>query len=54
LTDNFKEAVQAYEKGHIENVLKKLDGDKKSAAEALRMSLSSLYRKLDELDIQLE
>jgi two-component system response regulator PilR (NtrC family) len=54
LTDNLKEAVQAYEKSHIENVLKKLDGDKKSAAEALGMSLSSLYRKLDELQVQSE
>jgi len=54
LTDNLKEAVQAYEKSHIENVLKKLDNDKKSAAEVLGMSLSSLYRKLDELHIQPE
>jgi DNA-binding NtrC family response regulator len=33
-------------------VLKKLEGDKKSAAEALGMSLSSLYRKIEELAIQ--
>jgi DNA-binding NtrC family response regulator len=52
LTDNLKDAVQAYERSHIETVLKKLEGDKKSAAEALGMSLSSLYRKLDELQIQ--
>ncbi len=50
----YKEAVQAYERSHIENVLKKLDSDKKSAAEALGMSLSSLYRKLEELRIQPE
>ncbi len=49
--DNLKEAVQAYEKSHIENVLKKTGGDKKSAAESLGLSLSSLYRKLDELKI---
>jgi two-component system response regulator PilR (NtrC family) len=54
LTDNLKDAVQAYERSHIENVLKKLENDKKSAAEALGMSLSSLYRKLDELHIQPE
>ena len=54
LTDNLKDAVQAYEKSHIENVLKKLAHDKKGAAEALGMSLSSLYRKLDELHIQPE
>jgi DNA-binding NtrC family response regulator len=52
LSDNLKEAVQAYEKSHIETVLKKTDGDKKSAAELLGLSLSSLYRKLDELGIQ--
>jgi transcriptional regulator with PAS, ATPase and Fis domain len=54
LSDNLKEAVQAYEKSHIETVLKKLDGDKKGAAEALGMSLSSLYRKLEELGLRSE
>lgn len=54
LSDNLKEAVQAYEKSHIETVLKKTNGDKKSAAELLGLSLSSLYRKLDELDIHLD
>jgi two-component system response regulator PilR (NtrC family) len=52
LSDHLKEAVQAYEKSHIETVLKKTNGDKKSAAELLGLSLSSLYRKLDELTIQ--
>jgi two-component system response regulator PilR (NtrC family) len=51
-SDNLKEAVQAYEKSHIETVLKKTQGDKKQAAELLGLSLSSLYRKLDELQIQ--
>jgi two-component system response regulator PilR (NtrC family) len=51
-SDNLKEAVQAYEKSHIETVLKKTNGDKKSTAELLGLSLSSLYRKLDELGIQ--
>jgi two-component system response regulator PilR (NtrC family) len=54
LSDNLKEAVQAYEKSHIETVLKKTNGDKKSAAELLGLSLSSLYRKLEELSIQRE
>ncbi len=53
-SENLKEAVQAYERSHIETVLKKLDGDKKRAAEALGMSLSSLYRKLEELGLRLE
>ncbi|MGE0824857.1 MAG: sigma-54-dependent transcriptional regulator [Candidatus Binatia bacterium] len=52
LTDNLKDAVQAYEKSHIEHVLKKMDGDKKRAAEALGVSLSSLYRKLEDLEVE--
>ena len=50
-SDNLREAVQAYEKSHIEHVLKKMAGDKKGTADALGMSLSSLYRKLEDLDI---
>ncbi len=49
--DNLKEAVKAYEKSHIENVLEKTMGDKKHAAEFLDLSLSSLYRKMEELGI---
>lgn len=52
-SDNLKEALQAYEKSHIEHVLKRLDGDKKKAAEVLGVSLSSLYRKIEELQIHL-
>jgi DNA-binding NtrC family response regulator len=51
LSDNLKDAVLAYEKGHIERVLKRMGGDKKGAAEALGVSLSSLYRKLEDLEI---
>jgi transcriptional regulator with PAS, ATPase and Fis domain len=51
LSDNLKDAVLAYEKSHIERVLKRTGGNKKEAAEALGMSLSSLYRKLEELAI---
>jgi len=51
LSDNLKEAVQAYEKSHIEHILKRMAGDKKGAADALGLSLSSLYRKLEDLDI---
>jgi transcriptional regulator with PAS, ATPase and Fis domain len=35
-------------------VLKKLDGDKKRTAELMGLSLSSLYRKMDEFDIPLD
>jgi DNA-binding NtrC family response regulator len=48
-SDNLKEAVQAYERSHIEQVLARCGGDKRAAAEALGLSLSSLYRKLEEL-----
>lgn len=54
LSDNLKDAVQAYEKSHIEHVLKKMGGDKKGAAEDLGVSLSSLYRKLEEPAIETE
>jgi DNA-binding NtrC family response regulator len=51
--DNLRDALRAYEKAHIQAVLAKVDQDKKAAAEALGVSLSSLYRKIEELDIGL-
>lgn len=53
-SDNLKEAIQSYERSHIETVLKKTEGDKKRAAELLGLSLSSLYRKMDDLSIPLD
>jgi DNA-binding NtrC family response regulator len=50
--DNLKDAIRAYEKGHIENVLKRTENDKRKAADLLGLSLSSLYRKIDELHIK--
>lgn len=47
--DNLREAMHAYERSHIEQVLAKCDFDKKAAADRLGVSLSSLYRKLEEL-----
>jgi DNA-binding NtrC family response regulator len=52
--DNLKEAVHAYEKIHIENVLRRIGHDKRKAAELLGLGLSSLYRKIEELHISLE
>jgi transcriptional regulator with PAS, ATPase and Fis domain len=49
--DNLREALRAYEKAHIVAVLGKADNDKRQAAERLGVSLSSLYRKLEELGI---
>lgn len=51
--DNLKEAVHAYEKIHIENVLRRIGHDKRKAAELLGLGLSSLYRKIEELHISL-
>jgi two-component system response regulator PilR (NtrC family) len=49
--EDLQAAVRAYEKEHICRVLGKHDWDKVEAAKALKIGLSSLYRKIDELDI---
>jgi len=49
--ENLQSAVKAYEKEHICRVLSKHDWDKTEAAKALKVGLSSLYRKIDELEI---
>jgi two-component system response regulator PilR (NtrC family) len=49
--ENLQAAVRAYEKEHICRVLGKHDWDKVEAAKALKIGLSSLYRKIDELDV---
>jgi two-component system response regulator PilR (NtrC family) len=51
--DDLREALRAYERIHIETVLRRTQGDKRKAADLLGLSLSSLYRKLDELGIGL-
>ncbi len=50
-SDDLREALRSYEKAHIQAVLSKVDQDKKTAAEVLGVSLSSLYRKIEELEI---
>lgn len=45
------DALRAYEKMHIENVLKETDGNRAVAAKMLGLSRSSLYRKLESLGI---
>ncbi len=52
--DELREALRAYERIHIESVLRRTGSDKRKAAELLGLSLSSLYRKLNELGIGLE
>ncbi len=49
--DRLKEAVAAFEKEHILSVLKRVDMNKEEASKILDISLSSLYRKIDELGI---
>ena len=50
--DDLREALHAYERIHIETVLRRADHDKRKAADMLGLSLSSLYRKLNELGIE--
>ena len=49
---DLRRTVRAYEKSHIENVLKETDGDRTQTAELLGLSRSSLYRKIEALGIQ--
>ncbi len=51
LTD-LRTAVKACEKSHIRKLLKGYDGDKHKAAKHLGIGLSSLYRKIKELNIR--
>lgn len=50
--DNLSAALDLYEKSHIERSLNKAGGDKSRAAEIMRLSLSTLYRKLEKLGIE--
>jgi two-component system response regulator PilR (NtrC family) len=54
VADDLRDALRSYEKIHIENLLRRLGNDKRQAADALGLSLSSLYRKMNELGIPLE
>jgi two-component system response regulator PilR (NtrC family) len=51
--DELREALRAYERIHIETVLRRTGRDKRKAADLLGLSLSSLYRKLNELGIEI-
>jgi DNA-binding NtrC family response regulator len=50
-TDDLRSALRTYEGIHITTVLRACEGDKRSAAKRLGLSLSSLYRKLTELGL---
>ncbi|MFN8708878.1 MAG: sigma 54-interacting transcriptional regulator, partial [Planctomyces sp.] len=51
-TDDLRSALRHYERLHITRVLKQCP-DKKEAAKRLKLGLSSLYRKIEELQIEL-
>lgn len=50
-TDDLRSALRHYERLHITRVLRQWP-DKKEAAKRLRLGLSSLYRKIEELEIE--
>ena len=50
-TFNFKDALRQFEKQHILRALEQAGQDRKEAAKLLDISLSSLYRKIEELEI---
>lgn len=51
-TDDLRSALRHYERLHITRVLKQCP-DKKEAARRLKLGLSSLYRKIEELKIEI-
>jgi two-component system response regulator PilR (NtrC family) len=53
VSERLKEAVAHFEKEHITKILHRAATNKEKAAGVLGISLSSLYRKMDELDIKL-
>jgi transcriptional regulator with PAS, ATPase and Fis domain len=50
-TFNLKDALREFEKKHIMRALERVGQDRKEAAKLLDISLSSLYRKIEELGI---
>jgi DNA-binding NtrC family response regulator len=51
--DELQATLKACEKQHIMRVLTKCSGDKAEAARVMGVGLSSLYRKIDELEIRM-
>ncbi|MBI3098121.1 MAG: sigma-54-dependent Fis family transcriptional regulator [Planctomycetes bacterium] len=47
VVDDLRLARLAFERAHIRRVVEKMGGDKKAAAEALGIDVSSLYRKIE-------
>lgn len=53
MPEKLKEATAAFEREHIKKILNRTSMDKEETASILGISLSSLYRKMDELNIKL-
>jgi len=53
LSGSLEEAVQKFEKDTILNALERNENSKEKTAQALQVGLSTLYRKMKELDIKL-
>jgi DNA-binding NtrC family response regulator len=51
VSEDLKEALQQFERQHILFSLRRHDYDKTATAQSLNIGISSLYRKLDELNI---
>ncbi|MHC4423476.1 MAG: sigma-54-dependent transcriptional regulator [Planctomycetota bacterium] len=51
--ESLQATLKVYEKEHICRTLNKYNGNKAEAAKALKVGLSSLYRKIDELEISI-
>lgn len=49
--DKLDEAVQVFEKHHIQSILKRTDGNKSEAARLLGIDPSTLYRKMERLGL---
>ena len=50
-THELKEALKQFEKQHIRRILEQVNDDRKEAAHILGISLSSLYRKIEEFGV---
>ncbi|HPC36598.1 MAG TPA: sigma-54 dependent transcriptional regulator [Candidatus Marinimicrobia bacterium] len=53
IPDDLKSSVRNFERQHILGILRRVDFDKNKTAELLGIGLSSLYRKIEELGIEL-
>jgi DNA-binding NtrC family response regulator len=51
-TTTLRDAVERFERSHIQQVLARFDGDKRQAAEALGVHLATLYRHIERLGIE--